>query len=115
MNALLELGPLALLYTAWVPLTLFIYSYARWSRWWATGVGRMMMSLAVGLWAIISLSLSRFIFRDDWYGLDIVRLVIYLAMNIVFWSMFITLRNVQKPASKHPLKPRHEREKETTR
>lgn len=111
MTNLLDLGPGLLLYTAGIPLALFLGYYLMWSRWWTTVVGRVLVALAASLVAIIVLSITKRIW-GEWPGIDVVRFIVYTAMNLSFWSLFVTLRGIQKSTSKHPLKARPEREKE---
>lgn len=111
MNGLLDLGPGLLLYTAGIPLALFWGYYLILSKWWASAIGRILMALSTSLLAIIVISISKNVF-GEWPGIELVRLLIYTGMNISFWSLFISLRTIQKSPKKHPLKPRHEREKE---
>lgn len=111
MNDLLALGPGLLLYTAGIPLALFLGYYLVWSRWWANVVGRILVALAGSLLAVIVISITKNVF-GEWPGIAVVRFVVYAAMNLSFWSLFITLRNIQKSTRKHPLKARPERETE---
>lgn len=111
MNDLLALGPGLLLYTAGIPLALFLGYYLTWSRWWTTVVGRILVALAASLVAVILISITKNIF-GEWPGIDMVRFGVYAAMNLSFWSLFFTLRAIQKSTTKHLLKARPEREKE---
>lgn len=111
MTNLLALGPGLLLYTAGIPLALFLGYYLAWSRWWTNVVGRILVALAASLLAVILISVTKNAW-GEWPGINIVRLVVYAAMNLSFWSLFVTLRGIQKYTTKHPLKARPEREKE---
>lgn len=113
MSDLLALGPGLLLYTAGIPLVLFLGYYLLKSKWWATDLGRILVALSASLSAVIAISISKNLF-GEWPGINIVRWVVYPSMNLAFWSLFVTLRKIQKSTSKHPLKARHEREKENT-
>lgn len=110
-DEIVAFGPGALLYSAGVPLSLFWAYYLLFSRWWASAIGRVLMALSTSLLAIIVISISKNVF-GEWPGIEAVRLVVYTGMNISFWSLFISLRNIQRSPQQHPLKPRHEREEE---
>lgn len=94
-----------------VPAVTFVVLYAAFSKWWVTGIGRIIMGLCVTIAYMTGLSLARFLL-GNFPGEDVFRIVGYLAINIGLWHMVYTLRRIQADTRKHPVIPRHEREKE---
>lgn len=95
----------AIAVTALVPLGLFIYYYGteprpdgrgrRYSRRWrSTSIGKVLMGQKI-MWFLFLLFVVQSIFFN--YAMeDYVRVVVYSALVIQFWVVFITLRMIQK-------------------
>lgn len=96
-----------------VEACVFVVRYALYSKWWVTDVGRMLMGLFVSMAYICLLSAVRF-FAGNFPGEDVFRIVGYLAIAIGICYMIRSLYRIQTEPRKHPLMPRHEREKEHT-
>lgn len=92
-----------------LPAGSFVAFYAAYSRWWATGVGRIIMGLLITIIYITGLSLVRNLL-GDFPGEDVFRIAGYLAINISLWHMVWTLRRIQRSTSKHPLKKKRHHE-----
>ena len=83
------------------PAATFVSLYALRSRWWVTGIGRIIMGLCMSLTYITGLSLARFSL-DDFPGEDVLRIAGYLAINIGLWHMVATLLRIQKETRDAP-------------
>lgn len=83
-----------ILYAAIVPLGLFIFYYGTRSQWWVTPLGRVVLGLLLSILAMLGIGLVAFVF-DPWW-LNIVRAVVYGAMNIGLWHFLWVLRTTQR-------------------
>lgn len=81
--------------SALLPLSLFVYYYARYSPWRATPIGRTMMYKNLSFIAVFSVIALGLFLGDAYPGRDTLRFIVYTTVVIMFWVNFITLRRVQ--------------------
>lgn len=94
-------------YSAIVPIALFIFFYGtrprpghKWLRrpsglWLSTPVGKTLMFQMIA-WIFYLTFVTAKILYKDWDGRDILRLIIYSGLTLLFWAFFIALRHLQK-------------------
>lgn len=85
------------------PAVAFVVTYFR-VNWHATAIGRHMMAFMTVCAAILVLATTVAIF-GEYRGVDYLRVVVWLAINIIFWWRWIVLVNVLRgkyPAPKCP-------------
>lgn len=95
-------------YTSVIPIVLFIYFYGTRPRkgakhWWQRKFSRLWLSTEVGvtlmlqmiLWFLFLLFVTASLVFHDWYGKDILRVLIYGGLVFMFWQFFIALRRLQ--------------------
>lgn len=83
-----------ILYSAIVPLGLFVFYYGTRSQWWVSPLGRVVLGLLVSILAMLSIGLVAYVFDPEW--LNIVRAVVYGAMNVGLWHFLWVLRTTQR-------------------
>lgn len=83
-----------LLYAAILPLGLFVFYYGTRSKWWTTPLGKIVMGLLVSILAMLTIGLVARVFDPEW--LNLVRFVVYGAMNVGLWHFLWVLRVTQR-------------------
>lgn len=71
-------------------------TYSR--RWQATSLGRTLLTQKWAWLAFLLFALANRIF-DDWAGRALVAFVIYVSMVVLFWAVFLQLRETQRTTS----------------
>ena len=78
-----------LVFLAVPPATLFPIFYARWFPWWASTLGRALFTKAVGMCLLIDISVLYFIFGDNYFLREYVRLVVFtLIVAGQWWQLY---------------------------
>lgn len=85
---------LVILYSSVIPVGLFIGFYGLRSNWRATSVGKILMGIQVCIFLILAAGLVNFVADPAWF--DLMRLVVYPATALGFWSIWWELMKIQK-------------------
>lgn len=85
---------LAILYSSIIPIGLFIGFYGLRSNWRATSVGKILMGIQFCIFLIMAAGLVNFIADPAWF--DIMRMIVYPATALGFWSIWLELLKVQR-------------------
>lgn len=102
---------LLILYSAVVPIGLFIGFYAARSNWRATGVGKIIMGLQVCIFLILVAGLLNFVVDPAWF--DWVRIIVYPLTVLGFWRMWWELMKIQRGSGQERRRRETETETET--
>lgn len=81
-------------YGALIPLTIFICLYGFRSAWRSTPVGKIIMGLALSVFAILAIGATAFLFDPQF--LNIIRVVVYSLMNVGLIHLVWVLVKVQR-------------------
>jgi len=66
-----------------------------WLGWARTGIGRALMIQKIAMLAMLLLIESSYIF-GDYIGRDIFRVLVYGSLPVMFWTVFLEMRRIQK-------------------
>ncbi len=77
-----------------VPAVGFVVTYAR-VRWWRSLVGRGVMIQAAGLMLLVGMGVLRVFFGTDYAWREALLLVVYTAISVGLWAMFLALLSVR--------------------
>ena len=85
--------------SAWLAALLFVSRFVV-TLWFRRTAGLITMSFIASAFGILSLALLGTLFGQDWAGRDIVRLLVYGAINVLLWSCAVLLWRDQHRAAR---------------
>lgn len=101
----MTLARIILMSLAIIPLALFIQAYGQHSPWRSTLQGRVLMAQKVAMLAVLTHGVVSVVW-PHYPGREIVSIVLFAVLIVLFWAMYFALRSAQAESRNHKKRER---------